>query len=105
MKIKSFTVKQLKQNLDLNKSRLNLKANQMTIQFGENCKLVPLLGHFYVNQLPAIHITNPHLKFFTTESSESCLFVDDLKISLNDCFTPQDILNKLVSLYFCLYSI
>ncbi|TPX60582.1 hypothetical protein PhCBS80983_g01664 [Powellomyces hirtus] len=92
--IKAFSVKSLSRNLSVGNGVAQFPMlKKVGIIFGnDQCIAKPSLSSFYVNELPRLHNSNPHIEFTTApEEGEHCsisLTLEDNKnveIDLREC--------------------
>ncbi|KAJ3015602.1 hypothetical protein HKX48_004463 [Thoreauomyces humboldtii] len=103
--IKAFSVKSLTRNLAVgNGSAVQFPLlKRIDITFGaDTCVAKPSLSSFYVNELPRLHNSNPHITFATaSEEAEHCsvslTLADDktVAIDLRECPTSSALYKRI----------
>ncbi|KAJ3159575.1 hypothetical protein HDU86_001584 [Geranomyces michiganensis] len=105
--IKSFSVKALSRNLAVGNgsSQALPRVKHIGVVFGsDDCIAKPALSSFYVNELPRLHNSNPHITFTTApEEAENCsitLGLDDGKtvaIDLRECCSSAALYKRILA--------
>ncbi|KNC99729.1 uncharacterized protein SPPG_09255 [Spizellomyces punctatus DAOM BR117] len=107
MLIKAFSVRSLQKNLGVgNGANVQVPLlKKVTVVFGtDKCPAKSSLSSFYVNELPRIYKSNPHIQFSTLpEEADHCELSLSLgndhtvSIDLRECLTSASMYNRIMT--------